>query len=83
MLTGLSLQVQRTLVHEILMRHPLPWRIEHDWTVEVLDAKDRCVAKLMSDVDAQAFIRFAQELSDEMTRQDAIIIKELLDGDDS
>jgi len=69
--------VQRTLVLDLIYKHPLPWRIDHDWTVEVLDAKDRVVAKLKTDADAMALIHFADQCATEMA-QGAREVEELM-----
>lgn len=67
-MADLPLDVQRTLVIDIIYKHPLPWRIDHDWTVEVLDAKGRCVTKLKTQADAEAFIHFADQCATEMAQ---------------
>lgn len=65
MLEVLPLRVQAQLVSLKLAVHPLPWRIDYDWTVEVIDAKGNCVMKLMNDAEAKAFITFAEALAQE------------------
>jgi hypothetical protein len=47
------------LVRRLLSSHPLPWRIEHDWTVEVIDANNRVVEKFMNDAMANDLIAAA------------------------
>lgn len=53
----------RELVRPLIDRHPLPWRIDHDWTVEVVDANGECVTKLVSRDMAERFIAIAIEVS--------------------
>lgn len=53
----------RHLVRPLIRKHPLPWRVEYDWTVEVYDAKGQIVIKLMTAVQAQELIDFAIELA--------------------
>lgn len=69
--------VQRTLVQRLIAKHPLPWRIDHDWTVEVLDAKGNCVIKLKSQADAEGLIHFADQVATEMA-QGAREVEELM-----
>lgn len=56
-------ELARFLVRPLLARHPLPWRLEFDWTVEVTDAKDQIVMKLPHVNEATELIAFAQELA--------------------
>lgn len=59
---------QEHLVNEFLdeklKEHPLPWSIEHDWSVEIHDAKGGTVTKCMYREDgqkaAEAIIELAQ-----------------------
>lgn len=51
------------LVRELLSTHPLPWRCEADWTVEVTDANNQIVIKLFRLDDANELITFAAKLS--------------------
>ena len=53
------------LVSEFLLKHPLPWHIEQDWTLEVIDSNGNIVIKCMSYADAQAIVDEAIRLDDE------------------
>ena len=59
----MSPELARHLVRPMIEKHPLPWRLEFDWTVEVTDSKDRIVIKLPSVDLATELITFAQELA--------------------
>lgn len=59
----MSPDLARHLVRPLIRRHPLPWRLDYDWTVEVLDAKDQIVIKLMTAELARELIEFANELA--------------------
>jgi hypothetical protein len=72
-----SPDLARHLVQPLIARHPLPWRIDYDWTVEVYDAKDQIVIKLMTAAQAQELIEFASELAAQDARGEAEL-KELL-----
>lgn len=54
--------VIKTLVRRLIAKHPLPWTIEHDWTVEVHDAKKQCVMQLQTNADATELIEYAAAL---------------------
>jgi hypothetical protein len=58
-----SPELARHLVRPLITKHPLPWRLEYDWTVEVYDAADRLVIKLMNAAQAQELCEFAIELA--------------------
>lgn len=78
---GLPLRIQKQFVGRILHMYPLPWKIDHDWTVVVLDANGRCVMKLQTDEEAHAFIAFAEALAKEMVENQKVI-EDLLKGID-
>ena len=59
----MSPDLARHLVRPLIARHPLPWRVDYDWTVEVYDANDQIVIKLMTAAQAQELIEFANELA--------------------
>lgn len=61
-----ALQALRDLVHPLLREHPRPWRIEVDWTVEVIDALGRCVGKFCTGEAAQLVIDLANEMESGM-----------------
>jgi hypothetical protein len=52
----------KELLFRQLMKHPLPWTIDQDWTWEVLDSKGNCIAKFQTHGDAQAMIDAANAL---------------------
>lgn len=58
----MSPELARHLVRPLIAKHPLPWRLDYDWTVEVYDAKGGLVMKLMNDTQAQELLAFATEL---------------------
>lgn len=64
----------------MIAKHPLPWHIDIDWTVEVYDAKDRLVIKLMNAAEAQELIDFATELAAYDARGEAEVKKLLADA---
>jgi hypothetical protein len=68
------------LVEPLIAKHPLPWRIEYDWTVEVYDARDHIVIKLMTSAQAQELIAFATELAADDARGEAEVKKLLADA---
>lgn len=43
------------------LRHPLPWRVESDWTEEVITSDGYCIAKCRTQAEAQAIIAVATE----------------------
>lgn len=55
----------RELVFQNMLQHPLPWRVEQDWTSEVLASDGYCIAKC-SAVDAKEVVAFAQEIEKEL-----------------
>jgi len=58
-----SPELARHLVRPLIAKHPLPWRLDYDWTVEVYDAKEGLVMKLMNDTQAQELLAFVIELA--------------------
>lgn len=44
------------VIDKLLGQHPLPWRLDYDWTVEVYDARDRLVIKLPNEALARELI---------------------------
>lgn len=59
----MSPDLARHLVRPLIAKHPLPWRLDYDWTVEIYDAKGGLVMKLMNDTQAQELLAFAIELA--------------------
>jgi hypothetical protein len=41
------------------LQHPLPWRVESDWTEEVITSDGYCIAKCRTRAEAEAIIRVA------------------------
>jgi hypothetical protein len=41
------------------LQHPLPWRVESDWTEEVRASDGYCIAKCRTQAEAQAIIAVA------------------------
>lgn len=64
-----------------MKRHPLPWNIECDWTVEVHDANNNIVIKLMTVAEARELIDFAVGLAKRDTEAAAEVAKLLSDFD--
>ena len=58
-------RVQRDIVRSLVSEHPMPWRTEWDWTLEVYDAKDRIVAKLLSLDEYENLLAFAEQTIEE------------------
>jgi hypothetical protein len=44
------------VIDKLIGQHPLPWRVDYDWTVEVYDARDALVIKLPNDALARELI---------------------------
>lgn len=64
----------RFVLRHALLAHPLPWRIEQDWTWEVLAADGATIAKCMTPAQAQAVVSLAET----MTAEDAAATREFL-----
>ena len=56
----------RDMVFQHLLNHPLPWRVEHDWTQEVTAADGTIIVKCMTREQAAAVIKMAEELRAEL-----------------
>lgn len=50
------------LVEQLIERHPLPWTIDLDWTVEMHDARGVCFLKFRTQAAADALIEHATRL---------------------
>lgn len=59
----LSDSAQRLLVRHLMAGHPLPWRLEFDWTVEITDANDAVVIKCMHVDEANEIVAMAAFLA--------------------
>jgi hypothetical protein len=57
-LNGLLTEV----LYQLLDDHPLPWRVEPDWTQEVRAADGAIVAKFRTREEADALIAIAEEV---------------------
>ncbi len=77
---SLSESAQRRLVRHLMTGHPMPWRLEFDWTVEVTDANDAIVIKCMHVDEANEIIALANFLDagDRAAREE---FERLLAGD--
>jgi len=53
--------VLREVFFQVLLVHPLPWKVERDWTYEVIANDGVIVAKCKSNEDAETVIEFAKE----------------------
>ena len=67
------------LVDRLLDRHPLPWHIDHDWTVEVLTKKNDVVMKCMTTSHAEALIALAEQIAKDNEAGQAEVEKMLAD----
>lgn len=59
----LSESTQRRLVGHVMSGHPLPWTIEIDWTVEVIDALGGVVIKCMNTDEANEIMASAVSIA--------------------
>lgn len=50
----------RRLLFQALLDHPLPWRIEEDWTKEVTASDGFIIVKCRTREEAGEFISFAE-----------------------
>jgi len=56
-------EVVKFFVRGLLEKHPLPWYVDRDWTWEVLDNNNACLAKFQSDAAAHELVEFAKALA--------------------
>lgn len=71
------------IIHHATLNHPLPWRIELDWTVEVFDANNKMVCKFMTTEEADCFIKLASDSAEqdkEADREFEEVLKMLKNG---
>jgi hypothetical protein len=47
------------IVSTQVIRHPLPWRVESDWTEEVIASDGYCIAKCVTTEEAEAIVAAA------------------------
>jgi hypothetical protein len=69
--TSIEISLQAKLVRELLWKHPLPWRIEEDWTLEVTDVNHHVVLKCMTVEEANELIGFAKHVAAESAKNKA------------
>ena len=48
-------------IHHNLILHPLPWRIEMDWTFEVYGSDNALIVKCMNPAQANAVVKLANK----------------------
>ena len=58
----LSEGTQRHLVRYLMLEHPLPWRLEFDWTVDITDVNNVTVIKCMHVDEANEIVALAKFL---------------------
>lgn len=61
-------QLQAVLGWQVI-RHPLPWRVESDWTEEVVASDGYCIAKCDFPEQAEAIVALASPRTDQ-TKED-------------
>lgn len=52
----------RQFINSALYKYPLPWRIEQDWTWEVMDVAGQIVMKCQSRSQAETLLAIAIEI---------------------
>jgi stress response protein YsnF len=70
-------QACQSILKPILTAHPLPWRVEQDWTHEVIAADGYTVAKCMTASEAQLIVVEAVNVDRDATAALAAIDKEM------
>jgi hypothetical protein len=66
-----------SLVRDKMYEHPLPWTLDYDWLVEVVDPTGRAVHKLMTRAAALELISIAERLAAEDAAFDVELQHEL------
>jgi hypothetical protein len=56
----------RDVVFQLTLKHPLPWRVESDWTEEVVASDGHCIAKCAETETAEAIIATANRIAAEL-----------------
>lgn len=59
-------KMARELVWNQVLYHPLPWRIESDWTEDVIASDGHIVAKCRSHSDAMEIVELAEKIRKEV-----------------
>ena len=67
----------RELLFQALLNHPLPWRIEQDWTYEVTASDDYIIAKCRTRQEAEEFISFAEKFWQQVQEEGEVVEREL------
>ena len=62
---GARVTLLESLVRDKIHGHPLPWTIDYDWCVEVVDSIGRIVHKFMDRSMAEDLISMANRISSE------------------
>ena len=70
-------KVFRDLAFHQLIEHPAPWKIEHDWTIEVHSSDGHIVAKTSSMQNAIDLCEWANRETEKMDKFIKEIDKEL------
>lgn len=63
--------IARDVVFLRLLEHPLPWRVEHDWTYEVTAADGAIIAKCATAARAAAVVAIAERIRADLDAADA------------
>jgi len=63
--------IARRLLRDLLAAHPLPWRVDRDWTWEVIAADGTTITKCATGVLADAIVAEAEAVGAENVRQAA------------
>ena len=66
--------IAQALISGLVLAHPLPWRVESDWTEEVRDSVGNVVAKCRDSGLANQIIQFATEYRAHLLVADAEVI---------
>ncbi len=51
-----------TLVHNYMLKYPLPWSTGQDWSLEILTTRGDIVMKCNNSTEAKEIIRLAKEI---------------------
>jgi hypothetical protein len=69
-------RLARDMVFHQMLYHPLPWRIDHDWTVEVVASDNHIIVKTDYET-AREVVALAESIQKEL---DETNIEELING---
>ena len=73
-------QMIRCLLFYQILNNPLPWKIERDWTYEVIAVNGQVIAKCQAHEQAMEIIRTAEKIKKEIDSIDDWPISELHEG---